>query len=414
MSSYLTAISWRQSYSFVRYVNRSLISIGKIIILFLIYPLAEAVGQIDDNAQTVTLKLSCSAENNCFSEISSLNDWLAIIRQPNEQSPLLIEVGAGEFSGTFKCTNLSHITIRGSGRTNSTISGNKNFIPGGLIFAPGIVLNNCSSLNISNLKIKGEYGAVWWEGSGETSWTDIDLEGAGRGWYSKAPCDESTTKHSWFNSRLISTPYLSSNVTYTAACGETWLYNSELSAKSHSPDSIDWSWGVMQALWAIGGKTRVLGGALRTEVTIPPQASIASIGNELLEIVRVDHDAIVHISATAIEFDSTVDTPLYALVTTGNGKLHASNSSYELHHPNSIAHRLDQRGGEIIAPHHWGASTVPPTIVSITGKDQFIETDCAAEGCQNPGNETHLMIYNTSCATDGPWFDSTTMRCRGL
>ena len=357
------------------------------------------------------MKLDCGTADNCFVDLQSLNDWVALIRQPNGTSPLLIDVGAGEFSGTFRCTNVSHITLRGSGRSNSVIIGNKDFIPGGFIFSPGVVLNNCDNLNVSDLMIKGEYGAVWWEGSGETNWTNVDIEGAGRGWYSKAPCDETTTKHSWFNSRLVSTPYLSSNVTYTAACGETWLHNTELSAKSSELDSIGWSWGVMQALWATGGKTRVFGGTLRTEVTLPPQSTVSS---PVLEVVRVESDAEVYITATAIELDSTVSTPAEVLVTEASGQLDAISSSYTLQHPNGTVTRQAARGGKINASFHWGSGVQPPDILSTTGEDQFIESDCSVSGCQILGDETHLLIYNSNCATDGPWFDTATQRCRGL
>ena len=42
--------------------------------------------------------------------------------------------------------------------------------------------------------------------------------------------------------------------------------------------------------------------------------------------------------------------------------------------------------------------------------------NCESSGDRDSSNgvETHLMIYNSACATSGPWFNSTLGSCRGV
>lgn len=73
-------------------------------------------------------------------------------------------------------------------------------------------------------------------------------------------------------------------------------------------------------------------------------------------------------------------------------------------------------GGVVGAPFQWPANIVPPSdnFASDAGQDTYVETDCSNNGASSGGTEPHLMIYSAACATEGPWFDSTTGRCRGV
>jgi len=70
----------------------------------------------------------------------------------------------------------------------------------------------------------------------------------------------------------------------------------------------------------------------------------------------------------------------------------------------------------------WPTGSLPPNATgetggaqSETGQDMFVETDCGSGGdCSGGGSETHLMIYNSSCSTAGPWFDVVTGACRSV
>ncbi len=360
------------------------------------------------NAETVHLKNDCTGVQDCFSTVPDLVTWLDTQRFPDANNPLLINIGPGRFKGPFQCINHTHITLRGSGRSNSIIYGDKSFIPGNVLFAPGMNLKNCDNLNVTDLKVEGEYGAVWWDGSGETNWVDVDLEAGGRGWYEFGNCDPSVTKHTWFNSRIISTPYVTSSVAYSSFCGEALFHHSELSAYATSTGTNGLGWGDLRALWVQGGTTNFFGGRLKTVATSPPISALAAF-----ESVRAKNGK-ANLMNTSIEIVSSIDHPVSVLCAESGGSITAISSAYIIPDTTQQVTRIDLSGGSIDASFHWGARTIPPNIVSVTGADRYTETDCSNNGCQTLGTTPHSMIYNQDCTISGPWFDTITTKCRGL
>lgn len=74
--------------------------------------------------------------------------------------------------------------------------------------------------------------------------------------------------------------------------------------------------------------------------------------------------------------------------------------------------RLD--GPHIHSPFQWPAGTTPPALASQAGQDLFVETDCEADGdCDGTGDQSHLMVYDTSCGSD-PWRNVNTNACRNV
>ena len=359
-------------------------------------------------AETIFLKNDCAGIQNCFSAIPDLVDWIDTQRFPDQTDPLLVEIGPGRFKGPFQCIDHSGITLRGSGRGNTVIYGDKSFIPGNVLFAPGMNLRNCNSLNVTDLRVEGDYGAIWWDGSGKTTWTDVDVAGGGRGWYEFGNCDAETTSHTWFNSRIISRPYVTSSVAYSSFCGQAVFHNSELSANATSVGKNGLGWGDLRALWVQGGTAVVYGGALRTTASITPMNQLAAF-----EVVRV-RDGEARLLNTSIEAQTSVDYPVSVLRAEAGGSIRGISSAFLLPDDNPLITRIDLAGGTVNSDFHWGARITPPDIISVTGADRYIETDCADTGCQTPGTASHSMVYNGECQVLGPWFDTVTARCRGL
>ncbi len=374
---------------------------------------SQAQAAIDDSAAVVLLRKSCTenqtAMDNCFTTLGSLNSWMHQTRLPSATNPLMVDVGPGTFPGAFQCTNLGYITVRGSGRDNTTLDSS-----GG--FSPGMVLDNCDQLNVSDIRILGSYGGVAWSGAGRTTWTNVEVIGAGRGWYetlSFGNCNKDNTKHYWFSSKIVAEPLFTLVIPYNAACGESWFYGSELLAygentRNLSPSSNN-TWGTMTPIAVFANtEAHVYGSVLRA--IAPAAGSSGSVARA----ATVDSGEL-HIHGTGIDVLSSIDVPIEALRVSNGGALHANESAYNLSTTaGQSVTRLVNNGGSISAPFQWKQDTVPPAIQSVDGADSVVETDCATTGCQSSGVEPHLLIYSSACTTDGPWFDVVTGKCRGL
>ena len=366
-----------------------------------------AVAAVTSNAETVLVRRDCSGIQNCFTSIKLLVDWIDTQRFPNQDNPLVVDIGAGRFQGPFQCLDHSGITLRGAGRGSTVIYGDKSFIPGNVLFAPGMNLRNCDRLNVSDLRVEGDYGAVWWDGTGSTIWMNVDLVGGGRGWYETANCDGSVTRHAWFGSRIVANPYVTSSVAYSSFCGEAVFHGSELAAYGDSIGKNGLVWGDLRALWVQGGDAKVYGGVLQSIATIPPASSRA-----VLEVVRARSGS-AFLSNTSIHVSVAFDFPVKVLRAESGGTIEAVQTSYRFSGGGQPFIRIDAAGGAIAAPFDWGASASPPNIISVTGADSYTETGCDDAGCRLPGARPHPMVYDNQCLTMGPWFDVLTSRCRG-
>ena len=68
--------------------------------------------------------------------------------------------------------------------------------------------------------------------------------------------------------------------------------------------------------------------------------------------------------------------------------------------------------GTFASPFLWQAGTGVPAanLVSKTGMDAFVETDCVAQGGCVGGSHPRLMLYDEGC--ESGWFDSVQQACR--
>jgi hypothetical protein len=98
--------------------------------------------------------------------------------------------------------------------------------------------------------------------------------------------------------------------------------------------------------------------------------------------------------------------------TNGDGKAHTFETAWTVKAGTGGGTVTRLKGnGEHESPFLWQAGTdVPvPNLVSLTGADMFVETDCNSSGCSG-GSEPHLMIYSSSCPSK--WFDLVRQQCR--
>lgn len=119
---------------------------------------------IDDDATIIYLRKACQEggidQNNCFTDLGSVQDWVNNTRTPSPDHPqLLIDIGPGLFrpSGdtVFACRNMSNITLRGSGRDQTILGGSVTVnIPGfGDYVVPPQILES-ARLTANSLQLK--------------------------------------------------------------------------------------------------------------------------------------------------------------------------------------------------------------------------------------------------------------------
>ena len=62
-------------------------------------PLAHAINDAPADADTVTLRMSCTEGGadipNCFETMDAVNNWLTTVRLPSPSRPALINIGPG-------------------------------------------------------------------------------------------------------------------------------------------------------------------------------------------------------------------------------------------------------------------------------------------------------------------------------
>ena len=92
---------------------------------------------------------------------------------------------------------------------------------------------------------------------------------------------------------------------------------------------------------------------------------------------------------------------------------HVVDTAFAVKGHNGNTHRQRSMGPNVTldAPFLWPASSDPPSLDSLHGQDMFVETDCTPVS-YSAGAEAHLMIYDDTWTTEGPWRDMVTRVCR--
>lgn len=358
------------------------------------------------DAEIISLKKNCGTDVNCFTSPGTMLNWIWNTRNPTASSPLLVEIGPGQWNWVSEtCNNRGHVTFKGSGRNNTILIG-----ASGAVY--GTQFTNCQSISFQDLRITSNFGAphaIGWFGGGSSSWTNVQVDATYSAWYDTNPCAPSRGRHDWFSSTLSS----AGSFVVLSRCGDSWFWGSELRSSAQGLDAET----ANSQMHLYGSNVRVI--STQTSGTLVGLNAIqgGTIHFHGGEIAVRSENPSANVSVVGVQSDgagSLVHTHMtsYGLLPTGTG----------------VATRLSAtNGGKAEAPFEWTAGTLVPTpgdatgtkhIVSLDGQDKFVETDCPLNaGCQNPGNYPHEMLYSNSCTgtgiTKGPWFDLSTNKCRG-
>lgn len=382
-----------------------------------VLPVSEATAAIDPDAEVVFLKTDCAGGDDCFETTGALVSWIVNTRVPDASDPLLVKIGSGTFDG-IDCLNtpFGHVTFQGSGRELTRISGATS----------GVAAGSCPALEFADMTIEGAIYSVFWIQGGSSIWTDTDLVGFWYDWGCGNPGNAlERGVHYFFGSRITG----DTTTAFFSQCGENWLYGSEI---AFIPQTAPGS-GVHSAV-SVGarGDVRLFGSTVRMSTAQLPSTAatgtlegvlVGNTSNGVFGIVGGNgafhmHGGIISIDASNLD---TADVRGLRVNTTsgGNASAHTPGTAFALRKGSTgTATRVE---GPAQSPFLWPAGTAPPTasgeaneLVSETGQDLFVETDCKSDGtCDDatPGTESHLMVYDASCTSD-PWRDVNTGRCR--
>lgn len=393
---------------------------------------AYAINNAPADADSVTLRTSCTQGGteitNCFTTMAEVNNWLLNVRQPSDTKPTIIDIGPGTFQ-SWECTS-SNVTLRGSGRDKTIIKGE-----GGVSTAIDLV-GGCTNLTVQDLTVNnadGVWGVNVHDVSAKTSWTNVEIIGGVYGWVEQIPagipsgsCANHDGKHLFFSSRIISTGLVNHNSrAYTASCAQSWFWGSEIT--SQAPKAIT----NMFALAAHGAEVHLYGSNVRL---LLPNGSVAvgyGASNAHYMVAALKGSAI-HIHGTGLDVVHPGTGTADMLYADSTSHFHANESGFNIHVSGAGKVRRIAGAGHIEAPYNWKQGTTPPlstkldgtatlngttTLISVSGADSYIETDCPVSGnCSLGGTFPHQMIYRAECTNtgvnQGPWFDLTTKACR--
>lgn len=396
---------------------------------------AYAINNAPADAETVMLRTSCLENKSgvpteipkCFETMNAINNWLLTVRKPSALKPTVIDVGPGKFSGWSSCTS-PNVTLRGSGRDQTKFSKATNF-------NAAISINNgCTNLNVQDMTFdngKGTYGVFVDNASAITSWTNVEILGGAYGWVESIPnpCPNNDGRHFFFSSRIVSTGadplFQTFSRAYTASCAQSWFWGSELTSKSSGEKSG------AHALKAHNAEVHLYGSNVR--LLLSNDSIATSYGQFDLGtfLIGAAGNSAIHIHGTGLDVIHPGSGTADMLYAENGSHFHANESGFNIHASGSGKVRRIGGAGRIEAPYTWGQGTNPPlskvdangaildvnTLISVSGADSYIETDCPMTGkCSDGGSFPHQMIYRAECTgtegNQGPWFDLRTNACR--
>ncbi len=372
---------------------------------------------LDPNAEVVHVRQNCGQLTDCSSSMTEIADWIHFTRHPSVNNPVIVDIGPGQFSG-FYCSGDGNITLRGSGANNTQLVGNT-----------AISVDSCTNLSFEHLTVKGSYKGINWTGPGNSSYTDVVLAVDGNAvtyaWFDNCDASNQISVHYFFGSKIIAEGNFY-NFGYYSNCAETWFYGSEITAKAKQPSGYHVLANVPVRVAGQNSIVQVYGSAVRA-IRGSSDKFYKIAGNQGLVAAQAQNGASFHMHGgilTATAAGANQDNDAAGILALGGSFVHVIDTAFNVRGSgNGTAYRIFKDATSTVSsPFQWAASADVPvgndfgsSIKSETGADMFVETDCDTTGnCQNSGTDTHIMIYNDNCTTDGPWFDTTTGRCRGV
>lgn len=355
-----------------------------LVISLLMLHSTNAFAVIDDDANVVLLRKSCSeggvALNNCFTQMDDVEVWLANTRNPGANNPLLIEIGPGNFENLIGCAapqTYSHVTFRGAGMKRTVI--------GRITLGTG-----CTELSFIDLTVKQQpqssYAVVLLNPGLHTRWTNVFLDGN----WQEYGIGGGLGTHYWFASRTRGS--------YSVKRDKTWFFGSEITGKFIPTSSSTYDMNVLTA--ALGGEIHVYGSNLAAV-----ENTGAFVSNFEHGVAYATSNGKIHIHGTGIDVISNSASNIYALWVDSGGSIHANDTAYNMSTGTggSIS-RIVNNGGTVKAPYVWEPQATPPNIVSVTGADTAVDTS---------GPDPIMIIYNSACTgAGGPWYDPVAKACR--
>ena len=284
----------------------------------------------------------------------------------------------------------SYVTFRGAGM--------KKTIIGRLTLGSG-----CTELTFEDLTVKAQqvfgYAVTIFSPGINTTWNGVLLDGNWDEYGPTAACIPG--KHHWFHSRI--------NGQYKIRCDQSWFFGSEITGQTTYDGSGLYTLVALDV--ANNGEAHIYG----SNINASKSDSGTAIANRHVA-VSASGGGKVHIHGTGIDVVSNTASNIVALEVGVGGEIHANETAYNMKTGagGSITRILNPNNvGHVHAPYVWQEHAQPPGVISQNGADMAVQTGCAANGCQNVGTETHLLIYNASCTgAGGSWFDVVTRACR--
>jgi hypothetical protein len=343
----------------------------------------------------VYLRKNCETLQNCATTMEEIVPWISNTRIPTATKRLTVDIGPGQF-GTFSCTNGGYTTLRGAGRTNTTIGGPNAF--------NAIAVSNCTDLDFESLKVTkktGTFNTIVWQGGGKSTWSDVDVIGSSYAWVDMDGSGSATTctpqgrsVHYWFNSRIVTSTDVGLTKGYVSQCSESWFFGSEITANVTS-GSLAFALGVHNNL----SEAHVYGSVIRI-VAAPGVVSG-------MTAAFATNGAKLHIHGTGIDAIGYGASPVTALSASNNAEVHADVSAYNLSTgEGGTVTRIAKDASpdaHIHAPYQWQHIPGFP-LVSVTGADVTTET---------VGADINMLVYNSQCTgSGGPWYNVALRACR--
>ena len=395
---------------------------------------AGSISPTDTTSDIVNLRQDCSGVNadvkNCATTFAELLDWVWNTRKPSAASPLLIDVGPGDFDSFF-CNNRTgttydtgFVTVRGSGPNNSAIHNTTK--------RHAVITSNCTNITFQDISIIADIdnsdptvAGIQWIGGGTSVWSNVQVKTTSTspvtyGWYDVAGVSAIDCEgvHYWFGSK-ISVAARAGSFGYKSNCGETWFYGGDIEVyiDNDTPTS-----GAAMSAVQVGDDVRIFGSTVRA-VFDPNTTNVAlDISMTGVSVARTGtfhmHGGIINVDASRATSSLDVTGVSAAPAPTGTtdtNALHTPMTAFRLS-AGGNGNVIRVSGDSVESPYTWPKSTTPPSITSTTGSDTFVETDCDSSGNCNDSASTekhpHLMIYDASCTTNGTWFDVVTNACR--
>ena len=416
----------------------------------LIGVLFSSVAGAQTQPDTVYLVDNCLAAGkthmvDCFTSVDELHDGIwnpaTATITPSENEPLLVEVGAGKFTGSLSCpSGGGWVTFRGVGRERSLLL-RETDPPSGSGAVPVLRAEGCESLEFSDLTIRseppsGDGHAVVWLFGGSSNWTNVDLIGEDGGWYDVcfgSSSDPPDAEHYFWGAKITA-----GRAGIVSTCGDIWFYGGEILTDVGAFNPAASPLAAVAVHVVHRSIVRVFGSALRVRISdgtgigagyaygaragaqVPAFPVGEGSGHFHMHggIVNVNAGNVSGLGSVGIEADSGV-------AGTGDALAHTPGTAFVIA-GGSVNKRLSgptcaddpspcsNGTGNLQSPFLWQSATDEPApgLASVDGRDLFVDTDSGPTG-----SDPHLMIYSTACegdpAGDGtPWFDVVEGTCR--